>query len=123
MMPGGLDGIYKLHTCENSRPAFLRKNSLPGGASAVAYGTDCRYMAMPPHSALCTQKTERSSSLALLSTIFRSAEDRLLWYFEKHKDWDISNGTAPQPVRLLFPLPAQGSLVHLAACMHHDCCA
>lgn len=35
------------------------------------------------------------------------AEDRLLWYSSKHKDWDISNGTKPEEV---------GSCIRLCAC-------
>lgn len=34
LMPGGIDGIYKLHTCENGRPAFKRQRSPPGGEAA-----------------------------------------------------------------------------------------
>ncbi len=32
-LPGGLDGIYAVSTCEGGRPAFLRKRSPPGGGA------------------------------------------------------------------------------------------
>ena len=33
LLPGGLDGTYAVHSCENGRPSYLRKNSPPGRAT------------------------------------------------------------------------------------------
>ena len=30
LLPGGVDGVYKVHTCESGRPAFKRQKSQPG---------------------------------------------------------------------------------------------
>lgn len=39
LLSGGLDGIYKVHTCENGRPAFRRAKGPKSGEQQVAIGT------------------------------------------------------------------------------------
>ena len=35
LLPGGLDGRYKLHHCEGSRPAYVREKSPPARAPRI----------------------------------------------------------------------------------------
>jgi len=40
LLPGGLDGRYKLHHCEGGRPAYVREKSPPARAQFM---WDCRH--------------------------------------------------------------------------------
>lgn len=45
------------------------------------------------------------------------AEDRLLWYSSRHKDWDVSNGTRPEEVRTSrFACPAVSEFWPSSSC-------
>ena len=37
LLPGGLDGRYKLHHCEGGRPAYVREKSPPARAHSTSY--------------------------------------------------------------------------------------
>lgn len=42
LLAGGLDGIYRLHTCENGRPAFRRITNPDGGGMRRRAHGRCR---------------------------------------------------------------------------------